>query len=187
MSAPDHSTFTQNLQQIIQTDSKIKNLIQKIPHFNLKTHLDTINRCSEISSLGSIPAYYDGSKINFCLDNLASGQNNAGFKHSDDFIKVLLRHELVHLYDHQIRKLDFTQTQMLKESELRAYFYSDYCNWENRSLRKSLNSEKQCIRKMTINSLSQVVDHSTVDWKNVRRDITEILKTGSIFTDLPQN
>jgi len=56
--------------------------------------------------------------ILFCENNIESDEN---------LVRRILIHELVHLYDVKVRKLDLTSVEGLVESEMRAYDFCEQC------------------------------------------------------------
>jgi len=178
----DHFCLKNEIDKILKTDEKTKNLLKKLGYkFSPDKHLEYISHCqsSENGKL-KIPAYYSGESIVFCEDNITG--------YMRDQLDVLLRHELTHLYDEKVLKLNLLdQEKDLKISEMRAYKYSGYCDFSNRLQRgQFLNSERECLAIMTMNSLSCVAGKvfDKDQQVNIKLELDEIYNSKGFMKDL---
>ena len=134
------------LTKIWETDKKVLFLREKLPDFQ-RSDVAIVN-CREIYDAvktGFFKFDEDGQpKINVCSE----------FSHDISSLSSLLRHEMVHVYDFKIKRLDLTnndKTDLIK-SEVRAYSYSGYCDefiWH----KKISFLRKRCLQKAVENSV----------------------------------
>lgn len=92
------------------------------------TNLFILKNCQKYN--WKMAAFYSresGDHIVFCQDNLKNL-----YEERTKTLTKLLRHELVHFYDHKIGNINLDSTDGLLKSELRAYDYSEMCDFSER-------------------------------------------------------
>ena len=112
--------------KIWESDKKVLHLREKLNETFYKSDVRTINCQQTYGSVktGFFTIAQDSPKIDICTE----------YHHDVTSLSRLIQHELVHVYDFKVKKLDLKRSKLdLIRSEIRAYSYSGYCEeiWHN--------------------------------------------------------
>ena len=182
------------IQHLLNTDEKVIYLKKRIPNFDV-TRIEVEEKCSYDMKFQALTVEYDrlnwfgklGLNVSI-LENLGYSKTNGivfcenWVESEENLIRKLLIHELVHLYDMEVRKMNLKVVDDLMKSELRAYDFCGQCdNFKTEDLKAN------CLSSWVFASL-KTVQHNQVDGYNKKHIEDTYLKTRKeLMKDLENN
>ena len=126
---------------LLKHDEKVLFLTKLLsPNFDPEKDLEIQENCNYVHRFKALTVEFDkinwfgrtGLNISF-LENFGYSKTHGilfcenNIESDEDLVRRILIHELVHLYDVKVRKLDLTTIEGLVESEMRAYDFCEQC------------------------------------------------------------